>query len=146
MLAFAGCSPANEGAPQIEVSKGWTREIAPGQSTAAIYLTIANQGDGGDRLNSVQATLGEAGLHTTSSSDGIARMRPIEGGLVIDARSTVELKPGGTHIMLTGLTQRPGKGEMFQLTLAFQRSGNRSVSVRVVGAGDDGHNGHGMKM
>ena len=143
-LALLSCAPGDPPQADIAVSNGWTREIAAGQSSAAIYLTIANKGDGSERLATVESTLGDATLHTTSNSDGIARMRPIENGLVIDARSTVELKPGGTHIMLTGLTQPSKQGETIELDLGFQRSGNRPVSIRVVSAGGDAHSGHSM--
>ena len=145
-LALTGCSPARQGPPEIAVSNGWTREIAPGQSSAAVYLTIANTGDGGDRLTSVQSRQGTASLHATTSTGGIARMRPLDDGLEVAARSTVELKPGGTHIMVTGIDSRPRRGETFVLNLGFARSGNRPVAIRVVGAGDDGHSAHGMKM
>ena len=37
--------------------------------------------------------------------DGVAKMRPVGGGLEIKARETVELKPGSFHVMLIGLKQ-----------------------------------------
>ena len=144
-LALLACSPP-EAAADISVSNGWTREIAPGQTAAAVYLTIANQGAGRDRLTAVQSAHGYASLHATSSAGGVARMRPLEDGLEIAPRSTVALKPGGTHIMLTGLKQRPARGETIDLTLQFERSGKRQIAIRVVGAGDDSHSSHGMSM
>jgi copper(I)-binding protein len=146
-LAFAllSCS-APEQPADIAVSDGWTREIAPGQSAAAVYLTIANTGEGADRLADVESPQGEAALHETSSSGGVARMRPLEDGLAIGPRSRVELRPGGTHIMVTGLKQRPAQGETFGLTLSFERSGKRPVAIRVVPAGGEAHAGHGMSM
>ncbi len=145
-LALLGCAPPDPRPPQIEVRDGWTREIAPGQSAAAVYLTISNKGEGVDRLASVESAHGDASLHATSSATGVARMRPLDDGLEIGPKSTVELKPGGTHIMLTGLKERLSNGQTIQLTLGFERSGKRPVAIRVVGAGDDGHSGHGMKM
>jgi hypothetical protein len=144
-LALLGCS-SPEAAADITLSNGWTREIAPGQTAAAVYMSITNKGAGSDRLTVVQSAQGEASLHTTSSSDGVARMRPLEGGLPIAQGSTVELKPGATHIMLTGLKQRPRRGETIELTLGFQRSGKRPMTIRVVGAADDVHSSHRMSM
>ena len=143
-LALFACSSPKAPAA-IRVGDGWAREIAPGQTAAAIYLTIANKGAGSDRLTAVKFPLGEASLHATSSADGIARMRPLSDGIEIAGGSSVELKPGGTHIMVTGLRQRPSPGETIPLTLVFERSGERPVAVRVVGAGDDAHSSHGMK-
>ena len=142
-LALLGCS-VDERAAQIAVSNGWTREIAPGQSAAAVYLTIANKGEGRDRLINVDSALGEASLHMTSSADGVARMRPLEDGLEIAPGATMELKPGGTHIMLTGIRRRPAAGQSIEFTLAFERSGKRPITIRVMSAGGDGHSGHPM--
>jgi copper(I)-binding protein len=141
-LALQCCS-AEEGRAEISVANGWTRQIAHGQRTGAVYLTIANRGDGGDRLVSVEAAQGEAALHSSSSAGGVARMRPLENGLEIGARSTMKLMPGGTHIMLAGIKQPAIPGETFGLTLGFERSGKRRVSIRVVRADGDGL-GHGM--
>jgi copper(I)-binding protein len=143
-LALLSCAAPDQPPAEIAVSDGWTREIAPGQSAAAVYLTIANKGEGRDRLVDVESAEGDASLHTTSSADGVARMRPLEDGLDVAPRSTVELRPGGTHIMLAGLEQRPVVGQTIALTLGFERSGKRPVTIRVVPAGGNAHSGHGM--
>src|SRR5687768_8454901 len=98
-LLLQSCGAADGRAPDISVGNGWTRETAPGQA-AAVYVTIVNRGDGGDRLIEVEAPAGAATLHSSSSRDGVARMRAVAGGLPVPARSSVELKPGGTHVML----------------------------------------------
>ena len=49
----------------------------------------------------------------------------------IPAGRTVELKPGGLHIMLMGLTQPLKDGEMFPLTLTFANEGEVPVEVMV---------------
>ena len=140
-LALLACSAPDRRPADITISNGWTREIASGQSTAAVYLTIANKGEGSDRLVDVESAQGEATLHQSSNSDGVARMRPLEDGLDIAPRSTVELKPGATHIMVSGIKQRP----VSVLTLSFERSGQRTATVRVVpAAGGNPHSEHGM--
>ena len=143
-LALLSCSAPQQRPADILVINGWTREIARGQSAAAVYLTITNKGEGSDRLVSVETRLGQASLHTTSSAGGVARMRPLEDGLDIAPGSTVELKPGGNHIMLTGIHRRPAAGESIDLTLSFERSGKRPVTASVVNAGGDVHSGMSM--
>ena len=145
-VALLSCSSPEQPAADIAVSDGWSRVIAPGQSAAAVYLTITNTGEGPDRLVQVESAQGDAALHETSSSGGVARMRALDGGLEIGPRSRVELKPGGTHIMVTGLKQRPAQGQTFGLTLGFERSGKRPIAIRVVAAGGEGHAGHGTSL
>ena len=144
-LFLLACDAQAPRAPDIAIENGWAREIAPGQATAAVYLTIVNRGDGDDRLVDVESrAAAEAMLHSASSADGIARMRPIEGGLDIPARARVELKPAGTHIMLEGLDRPLRAGQTVDVELRFARSGRRSIAVRVVPAAAEHHPGHGM--
>ena len=148
LTALLLLSCGGQGAPEISIEHGWTREVAPGQASAAVYMTIANGGGGADRLVSAASSASDgASLHSSSSAGGIIRMRPIDSGLDIPAGSTVELKPSGTHVMLTGLKKRLSPGETVNLELRFARSGARPVAIRVVpiNAGDD-HSGHGMAM
>jgi copper(I)-binding protein len=142
------CSKPEERHPDIEVANGWTREVARGRDMAAVYLAITNRGEGEDRLLDVRSTAaGAATLHDSSSVGGIARMRPIEGGIALPPKSTVDLKPGGTHIMLTGLKRGLSAGQSVELDLRFTRSGRRSIAIRVVpAAGGDDSMDHGMRM
>jgi len=146
-LAMLACSVPDRRPAEIAVNNGWAREIAAGQSAAAVYLTIVNRGAGSDRLVKVTAAGADAMLHSSSSAGGVARMRPLQDGLEIAPRSTISLKPGGTHIMLTGLKQPLRAGQSIAVTLGFERSGNRPVAVRIVPAtGEDEHSEHGMAM
>jgi copper(I)-binding protein len=119
----------------------WARETVADQSGTAAYATIANRGSGDDRLLSVSAVPpSAASLHETSTQGGISSMRPLENGLEIPAGSSVELKPGGAHVMISGLTGPLQEGDGLKLTLRFERSGDRAVDFRVASAtGAAGH-------
>jgi copper(I)-binding protein len=76
---------------------------------------------------------------------GVAKMRPVEGGLEIKPGETVELKPGGFHVMLTGLKQPLEKGQKVKATLEFAKAGKVDVEYAVEVAGTpsppmSGHN------
>jgi copper(I)-binding protein len=62
------------------------------------------------------------------------RMRPLTA-IDIPAGQTVTLSPGGTHIMLLGLTQPLREGQSFPLTLSFDHAGQREVTVVIEKAG-----------
>jgi hypothetical protein len=128
-LLLVSCAPKKTEAPQISISGAWSRATVPGQSTAAAYFTIDNNG-GGDRLLRVSTPIGQATLHSTTMDNGVMRMRLLEG-LDIPAQSTIQLKPGGTHIMVTGVKQPLIAGSSFRLALHFDRSGDRLVNVGV---------------
>ena len=144
-LPLALLAACGDGRPEIVVSDAWARETVSGQTAGAAYVTIENRGGGADRL--VGASMPMAGgtsLHSSSSRDGVARMRPISGGIPLPAGERVTLAPGNNHIMLTGLSAPLRRGQPLDLTLMFERSGRRTVPVRVVeGAGTrPGHQDH----
>ena len=129
-LLLLSCAPKRTAPPQISISGAWSRATAAGQSTAAVYLSIANKGGGDDKLLNASTPIGQATLHSSTMDGGVMRMRPLES-LDIPAQSTVQLKPGGTHIMVTGVKQPLIAGSSFPFALHFDRSGDRQINVDV---------------
>ena len=132
-------APAFAQAPVVHVS-GWARATVPAQKGSAAYLTIHNAGPGADRLLSISTpAAASASLHSTSMAGGIMRMRSA-GPQTIAANQMLEMKPGGLHVMLTGLKAPLKAGQRLPLTLKFERAGlvRASVPIQVQGK-DDGH-------
>jgi copper(I)-binding protein len=122
--------------PEISIENAWARATAPGQASAAVYMTIVNSG-GEDKLTKAFSRAGDVSFHSSSMDGGVMRMRPLNS-VQVPANSTVELKPAGTHIMVTGLKRLLMAGQTIELNLAFERSGQRSVRVKIVPAGSNG--------
>lgn len=115
----------------VEFRDAWARATARGQTSGAIYVTIVNRGGADDRLLGVTtARTGTAMIHATETLDGVARMRMV-GALPIPAKATVALAPGGTHVMLDGMTAPLVVGEKIELTLRFEKAGTKLVTVNV---------------
>ena len=129
-LLLASCSKS--GTPDIQISDAWARETVTGQTATAAYMTIDNRGAGDDRLIGVEATApARAMLHVSESSGGISRMREMGAGLALPAGTAVQLKPAGTHVMITGLSGPLREGDVMMLRLRFEKSGPRDVDVHV---------------
>lgn len=129
-LSLASCS-GHSGTPKISIHDAWARATVAGQSSAAAYFTLRNDGDGDDKLLGATTPVGNAGLHSSSmTANGVMQMRPMKE-LPVPANSTVELKPGGMHVMIMGVKQPLQAGGSFDLTLRFERSGTRVVNVAV---------------
>jgi hypothetical protein len=121
----------------IEVGNPWTRATPKGATVAGGYMTISNKGSAPDRLVGGSATVaGRFEVHQMAMEQGIARMRPVQGGLEIKPGETVELKPGSFHVMLMGLNQQLQKGQKVKGTLEFERAGKVEIeyAVEAVGA------------
>lgn len=99
--------------------------------TSAIYLTIANDSD--DPVTIVGATTSVAGIveiHETTIENDVARMAPVDK-IVIGSGDTVELMPGGKHIMLMDLTQNLVIGDEIEFTLQFEDRDDLTVTAVV---------------
>jgi copper(I)-binding protein len=69
-------------------------------------------------------------VHQNEVVDGIARMR-MAGEINIPAHDRIEMRPGGTHIMLEGLRAPLHSGDDFDLVLKFRNSKDQAVKVTV---------------
>ncbi|MDI7775844.1 copper chaperone PCu(A)C [Asticcacaulis sp. EMRT-3] len=118
----------------------------------AAYVTVSNTGDKPDRLVSAAcACATTTSLHTMTMNGTMMEMGDAKNGFVIAPGQTITLKPGGNHIMLMGLTERPKDGDVVDVTLNFEKAGPITLHMPVSmtplasqGAGGDDMSG--MKM
>ena len=92
--------------------------------SSAAYLSITNHGAMDDRLLAAESSLArKTELHTMEVTNGVMKMRQIDGGIAILAGKTIQLAPGGFHVMLIGLKAPLNGGENYQMTLVFEKAG-----------------------
>jgi copper(I)-binding protein len=130
----------------LVVTAPWARATPKGAPVAGGYLSITNNGSEPDRLvGGSFAAAGRFEVHEMKMEGGIMKMRPLPRGLEIKPGETVELKPGGYHLMFMALKQQLKAGETVKGTLEFAKAGKVEVSypVRSLGSpGAGGHKGH----
>ena len=118
----------------IGIEEHWVAEPPPGVDVAAAYGVITCHCDMTDRL--VAVAVGGAAtseLHaTTSGDDGVVAMRRLDGGIAIDPGAPLVLEPGGRHIMIMGLEERPMAGDRIPVTLVFEKAGAVEVVFPVL--------------
>ena len=108
------------------------RATAPGMPSSAAYVTIANHGDAADRLIAAKTVLARrVEIHSMEMDNGVIRMRAVDGGLAIAAGGSVQLAPGGLHIMLMGLTAQLAAGSQHEITLVFEKAGEITITATV---------------
>jgi copper(I)-binding protein len=123
-------------AGSLVIETPWSRATPGGAKIGAGYMRIVNRGSEPDRLvGGTMAAAGGFALHETTNVDGVARMRPVESGLVIPPGATVDLSPGGMHIMLVDLKRPLKQGDTIEGTLVFERAGTVAIAYRVGGVG-----------
>lgn len=128
----------------LVIEAPWARATPGGAQVAAGYVKVTNKGSQPDRL--IGGTLPVAAaveVHEMSMSAGVMKMRRLEQGLEIKPGQTVELKPGGYHIMFMGLREGLKEGQPVKGTLVFEKAGTIEIEYRVapIGAQSGGKSG-----
>lgn len=143
-VAIATANDVKVGA--IDIAHPRTRAMVPGAKVGGGYMNLTNTGSADDKLVSITSDrAAKTEVHQMSVNNGVMTMRPVAGGLVIPAGQTVELKPGGFHIMFMDVVQPFKQGETIKATLSFEKAGSVDVEFAVGGAGGanaaakDGH-------
>ena len=117
MLSTAMASDLMFGALQFRATVG-------SMPSSAAYLSITNHGAMADRLLAVESGLArKTELHKMEVTNGVMKMRQIDGGIAIPAGKTIQLAPGGLHVMLIGLKAPLNADENYQVTLVFEKAG-----------------------
>ena len=117
-LAAAGASALAQPAAPVEVQDAWVRAAVPGQSGTGAFMKLTAHA--GVRLVGVTTPAAAvAEVHEMKMEGDTMRMRAV-AGLDLPAHKTVELKPGGYHLMLMDLKQPIAKDTTIPLTLQFQ--------------------------
>jgi len=124
----------------ITIGHPYARATAAGQPTGGGFMKFVNAG-GNDKLLSVSAEVSKTvELHEMKMEGDVMRMRQVDG-IELQAGKTVELKPGGYHVMFVGLKAPLKAGDKFPLKLKFEKAGDVTVEVNVEVPGAD----HSMK-
>src|SRR6266567_8323043 len=94
-VAASAANAADYKAGSLDISDPWSRATPKGASVAAGYMKIKNNGPTPDRLMSGSSDIApKFEVHEMKMENGVAKMRPVQGGLEIKPGETVELKPG----------------------------------------------------
>ncbi len=137
-------------AGDLFVGHPWARATVPGAKIGGGFLTVKNNGSAADRLVAVSVPFADkVEIHESLEEDGVAKMRPVEGGVEIKPGETAEFAPGGKHLMFIGLKGPLAKGEKVKGELTFEKAGKVEVefAVEAAGAKPDkqmDHSKHGM--
>jgi copper(I)-binding protein len=138
-LALVGCTPAAPQPVTPTASDVWVKaipELMDGMAMTGVFMTLQNPSDQDIKL--VGATNTTEGLTKTpleihevvKGDDGEMKMQKVEGGIVIPAKGSVTLKPGGYHVMYWDLLKPIPVGSHVTLTLNF--SNNTTLDVDAV--------------
>ncbi len=119
MLAIS-CSAFAQTAP-VKVDKAWARATVQGQKGTGAFMSLT--ASEGTKLVGISSPVaGVAEVHEMKMEGDVMKMRAVAGGLDLPAGKTVELKPGGYHVMLMDLKAPLAKDSTVPVTLLFKNA------------------------
>ena len=131
LLALGAAGSAAAG--PVTVTDAWIRATPPGARTAAAYLKLANTGTADALLDGKTPAARAVEIHTHVEEGGLQRMVRV-AELALPAGDTVQLEPGGLHLMLIDLATPLAAGASVTLSLRFAAAGTLEIEVPVVDA------------
>ncbi|MEO8022811.1 copper chaperone PCu(A)C [Polaromonas sp.] len=116
-------------AQTVDVKNAWVRSAVSGQSGTGAFMSITAKDD--TKLVGVSSPMaGVAEVHEMKMEGDVMRMRAVPV-LDLPAGQTVQLKPGGYHVMLMELKQALPKGSTVPLTLTFKDAKGQESKLEV---------------
>jgi len=113
------------------------RATAPGAKVGAGYVSITNNGTVAERLVGGGAEFaGKLEVHEMKMENQVMKMKQLADGLKIPAGATVNLKPGGNHLMFMQLKTALKAGDHHKAVLVFEKSGRREFTFTVKSIAD----------
>jgi copper(I)-binding protein len=125
LLLAAGVARA-----QVEARAAWVRGTVPGQTTAGAYMELTS-----DRraslLGAESPAARSAEIHEMKMEGNVMRMRAVTR-LELPPGKTIELRPGGHHMMLVDLKRPLKKGDLVPIRLKVELSDKTIKTIQIL--------------
>lgn len=116
---------------QVLFKNGWIKQLPPVVPMRAGYMSIENNSDQEQEIIAFQSDAFESvEMHETLMQDGMMAMQQQES-FVLPAKSRVELKPGGKHLMLITPKQAMQLGDDINLIVTFSDNSTQAIQLEV---------------
>jgi periplasmic copper chaperone A len=128
---------------QTTVTEPWIRGTVAQQKATGMFASITSK-SGGRLVSASSPAAGVVEIHEMAMDGNVMKMRAVPG-LDLPAGKSVELKPGGYHVMLMDLKQQMKDGDTVPVTLVVEgKDGKKETleikaKVRPLGDAKGGH-------
>jgi len=120
---------ASAGHAQVQVKDAWARPAVQGQSATGAFMSLTSA-DGARLVGASSPVAGVVEIHEMAMDGNVMKMRAVPGIDLPPGRS-VDLKPGGYHVMLMDLKRPLKLGERVPVELRFETRDKRLVTQPV---------------
>lgn len=114
---------------QVTVTDPWVRATVPQQKATGFFVQLQSATD--SKLVAASSPITPVvEVHEMTMQDNVMKMRQIPA-VELPAGKTVELKPGGYHVMLMDLKEQVKAGDTIPVTLVFEGKDGKRQSMEV---------------
>jgi hypothetical protein len=114
---------------EVTVTEAWVRGTVPAQKATGAFMKLKSSDDA--KLVSAASPAAKiVEVHEMAMKGNVMEMRAIDA-LALPAGKTVELKPGGYHVMLIDLVKPLAAGEKIPVTLTVIGKDGKKAAVEV---------------
>jgi copper(I)-binding protein len=114
---------------EVTITEPWVRATVPQQKVTGAFMNIRSTQEA--RLVDVGSPLaGRTEIHEMAMQGDTMKMRAISA-LPLPAGASVELKPGGYHVMLFDLVAQAKEGDTVRLSLVVEYGDGKRETVEV---------------
>ncbi len=125
LAVTAGCAQAQN----VEVRDAWARSTVPSQKASGAFMKLTAK-EGTRLVGADSPVAGITEVHEMKMVGDVMKMRAVDA-LELPAGQTVELKPGGYHVMLMDLKTSLKSDSTIPLTLMFKDAKGVESKVEV---------------
>jgi copper(I)-binding protein len=114
-------------AQNVIVADGWVRATVQGQRATGAFMKITAK-DAAKLVAGSSPAAGVVEIHEMKMEKDVMKMAALPNGLELPSGKTVELKPGGYHVMLMDLKAPLVANSTVPVTFTFQDAkGNKTT-------------------
>jgi len=116
---------------ELEIHDAWIKNLPPAVPVRAGYMTIRNAQANAVSIIAIRSdAFASVEIHRTIAEDGMMRMEPVPT-LVIEPDSSVQLAPGGLHLMMMNPTQATRPGDVLQIVIELDDGFTQNLNMTV---------------
>ncbi len=132
VVSFAVLLAAFAAQAQVTVKDAWVRATVVQQKATGAFMQLQSSQDA--KLISAQSPVaGVVEVHEMTMDGGVMKMRAVPS-LALPAGKTVDLKPGGYHVMLMDLKGQVKDGDTVPVTLVVEGKDGKRQNIEVKAA------------
>lgn len=117
---------------ELDIRDPWIKNLPPSVPVRAGYMTIHNPQTKTVSIVSLRSdAFASIEIHRTIEQDGMMRMEQVPS-LKIESNSSVQLAPGGLHLMMMNPSEPTQPGDLLEIVIVLDDGSEQRVDMQVI--------------